>query len=62
MVDYFDPEKLVDTAAASLRKDLGQQAELEGELVELQKKLDSLPESVPVWLTWRRVSMMPSAP
>jgi len=47
MVDYFDPEKLVDTAAASLRKDLGQQAELEGELVELQKKLDSLPESAP---------------
>ena len=45
MVDYFDPEKLVDTAAASLRKDLGQQAELEGELVELQKQLESLPEA-----------------
>jgi hypothetical protein len=44
MVDYFDPNQLDDTAAASLRKDLGQQAQLEGELVELQQRLERLPE------------------
>ena len=47
MVDYFDPDKLEDTAAASLRKNLGQQAELEGALVELRQQLESLPESAP---------------
>jgi hypothetical protein len=47
MVDYFNPDKLEDTAAASLRKDLGQQAQLEGELVELRQQLDRLPEDAP---------------
>lgn len=47
MVDYFDPDKLEDTAAASLRKNLGQQAELEGRLVELQTQLDTLSEGSP---------------
>ena len=45
MVDYVDPNKLQDTAAESLRKDLGQQAELEGRLVELKTQLAALPES-----------------
>ena len=44
MVDYIDPNKLEDSAAESLRKNLGQQAELEGRLVELQQKLAQLPE------------------
>lgn len=44
MVDIFDPNELDDTAAASLRKDLGQQAQLEGELVELRQQLERLPE------------------
>jgi len=44
MIDYFDPNKLEDTAAASLRKDLGQQAELEGQLAELRQQLAKLPE------------------
>ncbi len=44
MVDYFDPNKLEDTAADSLRKDLGQQAELEGRLVTLREELERLPE------------------
>lgn len=47
MVDYLDPNKLDDTAADSLRKNLGQQAELEGHLVELQQQLERLPESAP---------------
>lgn len=47
MVDYFKPEELGDTAAASLRKDLGQQAQLEGELVELRQRLERLPEDAP---------------
>jgi hypothetical protein len=47
MVDYFDPDKLEDTAAASLRKNLGQQAELEGLLVEMRDQLAALPESAP---------------
>jgi len=47
MVEYFKPEELEDTAAASLRKDLGQQAQLEGELVEMRQRLDQLPESAP---------------
>ncbi|MCB1725108.1 MAG: hypothetical protein KDJ39_15590 [Gammaproteobacteria bacterium] len=45
MIDFFDPNKLEDTAAASLRKDLGQQAQLEGELVELRERLKRLPEN-----------------
>ena len=47
MVEFFKPDELQDTAAASLRKDLGQQAQLEGELVELQKQLEQLPEHTP---------------
>jgi len=47
MVQYVDPNKLEDTAAESLRKNLGQQAELEGRLAELQAQLASLPESAP---------------
>jgi hypothetical protein len=47
MVQYLDPNKLEDTAAESLRKNLGQQAELEGRLAELRARLESLPESAP---------------
>jgi hypothetical protein len=47
MVDYFKPDELEDTAAASLRKDLGQQAQLEGEVVELREQLGRLPENAP---------------
>lgn len=47
MVDYFDPDKLEDTAAESLRKNLGQQAELEGRLVELKDQLSRMPEGAP---------------
>jgi hypothetical protein len=47
MVDFFKPDELEDTAAASLRKDLGQQAQLEGELVELREQLGRLPEGAP---------------
>ena len=48
MVDFFDPNDLADTAAASLRKDLGQQAQLEGHLAELQQQLERLPESADI--------------
>ena len=47
MVEYLKPDELQDTAAASLRKDLGQQAQLEGELVELREQLERLPENSP---------------
>ena len=47
MVDYFNPDKLQDTAAESLRKDLGQQAQIEGELVELRAQFQRLPEDAP---------------
>ncbi len=47
MVDHLDPNQLEDTAAASLRKQLGQHAELEGRLVELRQQLDHLPEHAP---------------
>jgi hypothetical protein len=47
MVDYYKPDQLEDTAAASLRKDLGQQAQVEGELVELRQRLERLPEDAP---------------
>ena len=46
-MDIIDPNQLPDTAAESLRKNLGQQAELEGRLVELRHQLDRLPESAP---------------
>jgi hypothetical protein len=45
MTNIFDPNKLPDTAADSLRKTLGQDAQLEGELHELQQQLAKLPES-----------------
>lgn len=44
MVDIIDPNKLEDTAADSLRKELGQQAQLEGKLHELQQQLNQLTE------------------
>lgn len=47
MVDHIDPNKLEDSAADSLRKDLGEQAQLEGHLSELGKKLSQLPEQAP---------------
>lgn len=47
MVDYFNPDELEDTAAASLNKQLGQQAELEGQLVDLRRELERLPENAP---------------
>jgi len=47
MVELFDPDRLEDTAAESLRKDLGQQAELEARLVELREALNRLPEGAP---------------
>lgn len=46
-MDFFKPDELEDTAAASLRKNLGQQAQLEGELVELNEQLARLPEDAP---------------
>lgn len=46
-MDYLDPNKLPDTAAALLRKDLGEQAALDGHLVELRAQLAQLPESAP---------------
>lgn len=48
MVDYIDPDKLEDIAAGSLHKELGEQAQLEGLLPELEKKLSQLPEQAPV--------------
>jgi hypothetical protein len=47
MTNTIDPDKLQDSAAASLRKDLGEQAHLEGRLVELEKSLAQLPEVAP---------------
>lgn len=48
MVNFFDPNTLEDTAADSLGKDLGEQAHLEGALVELREQLVHLPEDSPV--------------
>lgn len=47
MVEFLDPDKLVDSAAQSLMKDLGQLAEIEGQLAELQQQLVQLPEAAP---------------
>lgn len=47
MVDLLDPNQLQDNAAASLRKDLGQQAQLEGALGEMREQLARLPENAP---------------
>ncbi len=44
-MNYINPNELADTAAESLRKDLGQQAELENLLVALQEKLHKMPEN-----------------
>ncbi len=48
MVDYIDPNKLEDSAADSLHKELGEQAHLEGLLPELEQKLAQLPKQAPV--------------
>jgi hypothetical protein len=55
MIDYVKPDELEDTAAESLRKQLGQQAQLEGELVELRGELDRLPEDA---LPLQRAALM----
>lgn len=47
MIDFLKPDELQDTAAESLRKQLGQQAQVEGELVELRQQLERLPEDAP---------------
>ncbi len=47
MVDHLDPNQLEDTAAASLRKQLGQHTKLEERLLELQQELGHLPEHAP---------------
>jgi len=47
MVDYIDPNKLEDSAGNTLHKDLGEQAQLEGILPELEQKLSHLPEQAP---------------
>ena len=44
MVNIFDPNNLDDLAADSVQKQLGEQAHLEGLLVELKDKLAKLPE------------------
>lgn len=44
MVNIFDPNKLDDLAADSVQKQLGEQAHLEGLLVELKEQLAKLPE------------------
>jgi hypothetical protein len=48
MINYIDPNKLEDSVADSLHKDLGEQAHLEGLLPELEQKLSQLPEQAPV--------------
>jgi len=47
MIDFVDPNKLADTAADSLMKDLGQLAEIETHLNELREQISKLPESAP---------------
>jgi hypothetical protein len=47
MVEFLDPDALGDSGAESLMKDLGQLAEIEGELAELQQQLRTLPENAP---------------
>jgi hypothetical protein len=43
-MDFYDPEQLPDTAAASLGKDLGEKAEVTSRLRDLQAQLERLPE------------------
>jgi hypothetical protein len=45
MAILFESDRLSDTAAASVARDLGQLAQLEGRLVELREQLTRLPES-----------------
>lgn len=45
MTTLIDTERLADTAADSIAKELGQLAQLEGRLVELREQLAGLPES-----------------
>ena len=45
MTTLIDTERLADTAADSIAKELGQFAQLEGRLVELREQLAGLPES-----------------
>lgn len=44
MVDYLDPNRLEDTVADSVGKDLGDLAEVEGQLAEHRQQLAALPE------------------
>lgn len=44
MIDYLDPNKLQDTVADSVGKDLGELAEVEGHLAELRQQFATLPE------------------
>lgn len=44
MVDFFDPNKLDDTAADSVQKQLGEKAHLEGLVAELNTQIANLPE------------------
>lgn len=46
MVDYLDPNKLEDTVADSVGKDLGELAEVEGRLAELRQQFATLPKDV----------------
>jgi hypothetical protein len=46
-MDDFDPNKLADTAADSLAKDLGEKARVEGHLAEWRERLRRLPEQAP---------------
>ena len=46
MIDYLDPNKLEDTVADSVGKDLGELAEVEGQLAELRQQFAILPEDV----------------
>jgi hypothetical protein len=43
MIDYLDPNKLEDTVADSVGKDLGELAEVEGHLAELRQQFAALP-------------------
>ena len=45
MKTLFDPDRLADTAADSLAKDLGQLAQVEARLAELREQLAGLPAS-----------------
>ncbi len=44
MIDFLDPNRLDDTVADSVGKDLGELAEVEGQLAELRQQFAALPE------------------